>query len=132
MKLFPLLGPLALIACAGAGAGRPSDAALSAARRAAPAGAKVFALRCGSCHGENGVAPGTPPVMGSRALRPRPGLENGRDLLRRLKATMPPGDDAGSLTDAEYLAVTEYLLRVQRLAIPAPFDASSAASVRLR
>lgn len=122
---------MVLGACASRSGTGPSDAQLAAARKAAPAGAKVFALYCSSCHGEHGDAPFAPAAMGQRALRRRPGLENGLELFRYLKARMPPGDKAGSLSDEQYWAVTEYMLRVQERPLPDPFDASTAASVPL-
>ncbi|GMV15644.1 MAG: cytochrome c [Polyangiaceae bacterium] len=126
-----LLVSLALVACASRSGSGPSDAQLSAARKAAPAGAKVFALYCSSCHGEHGDAPFAPAAMGKQALRRRPGLENGLDLFRYVKARMPPGDKAGSLSEEQYWAVTEYMLRVQERPLQEPFDATTAPSVRL-
>ena len=127
---FALIG-LALCGCGrGPGAG-PTDAQLSSARKAAPAGAKVFALHCSSCHGEHGDAPMAPPAMGKHALRRRPGLENGLDLFDYLKSRMPPADKAGSLSERQYWDVTEYLLRVQGRDVPTPFERANAAGVML-
>lgn len=100
-----------LTACGGGSAAGPSDAQISAARKAVPAGAKVFALYCGSCHGEHGTAPMAPPVLGPSALR-RPELGTVAGLQQYLKRTMPPGKP-GSLSDAQYRDVAEYMLRVQ-------------------
>lgn len=101
-----------LTACGGGSAAGPSDAQVSAARKAVPAGAKVFALYCGSCHGEHGTAPMAPAVLGPSALR-QPELGTLAGLAHYLKRTMPPGKP-GSLSDAHYRDVAEYMLRVQR------------------
>lgn len=132
MTLRPaLLLSILVLACASRSGSGPSDAQLAAARKAAAAGAKVFALYCSSCHGEHGDAPFAPAAMGKNALKRRPGLENGLDVYRYVKARMPPGDKAGSLSDEQYWAVTEYMLRVQERPLPGRFDASTAASVPL-
>lgn len=122
---------LTLPGCGRSSGTGPSDARLSSARRAAPAGAKVFALHCSECHGEHGDAPMAPPAMGQRALGRRPGLENGLDLFNYLKARMPPGDQAGSLSDRQYWDVTEYVLRVQGRDVPSRFGPANAAGVTL-
>lgn len=103
---------LVLAACGRGSGGGPSDAQISAARRAVPAGAKVFALYCSSCHGEHGDAPMAPAVLGEGALN-RPELESVGGLHQYLKRSMPPGDAAGSLSDEQYRAVAEYMRRVQ-------------------
>lgn len=124
------LAALLLVACHGRALGGADEGNLIAARTAVPDGTKVFNLYCASCHGEHGVAPGVVPVMGPGALRSSFGT--GLDLLRYLEATMPPGPSAQDLSPADYVAVTEYLLRVQGVAVPEPFDARSAAGVQLR
>lgn len=126
-----ILGCAALSACAPRSGSGPSEARLAAARKAAPAGAKVFALHCSSCHGEHGDAPFAPKAMGKGALARRPGLESGLDLLRYLERSMPPGDKAGSLSAEQYLAVTEYLLRVQGRPVKEPVGPETLGGVRL-
>ena len=72
-------------------------------------GAAVYAASCAACHGADFTpAPGTPPLKGNAFLANWKGKAVG-DLHSRIHQTMPPGA-AGSLPDADYLAVTAYLL----------------------
>ena len=84
----------------------PSDAALVRARLAEPDGMRVFALRCASCHGETGNAPGAPPVMGPGTLAR---FERVADLQAFVAQRMPP-DDPVSEDDAR--VVSRYLAAV--------------------
>jgi len=109
MRLVLVLIAAGLAACAPAASPPPDDAVLVRARLVEPGGARVFALYCASCHGETGNAPGTPAVMGPRALDDfdsEPGL---RGFVSR---RMPP---RGTLEPDEVSAVSRYLWRVARL-----------------
>jgi mono/diheme cytochrome c family protein len=111
---------------------RPSDASVAAARKAVPRGARIFNLYCAHCHGEEGNAPGIPPVMGPGALRAMPGRETALELFRYNEARMPPGGRAASGLDrSDYWAVTEYLVRVAQRPLSGPLDERNAASVSL-
>ncbi|MBO9576997.1 MAG: PQQ-binding-like beta-propeller repeat protein [Sphingobium sp.] len=72
-------------------------------------GATVYAASCAACHGATFTpAQGTPPLKGGAFLANWKGQAVG-DLHAKIRQTMPPGG-AGSLPDADYLAVTAYLL----------------------
>jgi cytochrome c553 len=71
-------------------------------------GDKVWADACTTCHGDSGEGKGekNPAVVGGKALGK---FKNGGELLTYLKEKMPK-DDPGSLSDADYLAATAWLL----------------------
>lgn len=103
---------------------------LADARLAAPEGARAYNLHCASCHGERGEAPGqsalfTDPTLGER-------FATGLELLEFLEARMPPGARRESLTRADYLAVTEYLLRARGVSVGSRLDRAGASRVRLQ
>ncbi|MEB2312219.1 MAG: cytochrome c [Sorangiineae bacterium] len=97
-------------ACAPPGGAPPPDAALIEARLAQPYGAKVFNLRCASCHGEVGNAPGYPVVMGPGALQ---GFADQESLCEYIAAYMPPGSSRLAREDAQ--ATCDYLGRIARV-----------------
>jgi alcohol dehydrogenase (cytochrome c) len=104
------------------GAAAPAAAAPAAAARApaGPAalqasadGQRVYTASCASCHGADmSGAGGIPPLKGAAFLSNWRGRSFG-DLLAKVH-TMPPGA-ANSLPDADYRAVTTYLLQANDL-----------------
>jgi mono/diheme cytochrome c family protein len=96
----------------------PAAEAPPAAEPAAPAGGglteqlaqadKVWADSCSTCHGDGGEGKGkkNPAVVGGKALSK---YKTGGELLAYIKEKMPK-DDPGSLTEADYLAATAWIL----------------------
>jgi cytochrome c len=70
-------------------------------------GESVFAERCASCH----VAGGTGPVLDIIALAK---YGSALELFAYTRRTMPPGAP-GSLSEADYWAVTAYMLAAEDL-----------------
>lgn len=68
----------------------------------------VWGDSCSVCHGDSGEGKGkkNPAVVGGKALRK---YKTAGDLLGYLKEKMPK-DDPGSLSEADYLAATAWLL----------------------
>jgi PQQ-dependent dehydrogenase (methanol/ethanol family) len=93
-------------------AGPANDAAEPVALGGASSGKAVYEASCASCHGADFQgAGGVPPIRGSAFTtnwRGRPAA-----LLAKVR-TMPPGA-ANSLPDADYRAVTAYLLEANGL-----------------
>jgi cytochrome c len=105
-------------------------------------GAKLYAERCASCHGDAGEGKkNTPPLIGTAALPldPRPGAKvrktqfrTAGDVLEFVSKNMP-AKKPGSLQPEEYRAIVEYLLKANGVAMgPQPFDATTAAKIVLR
>lgn len=69
---------------------------------------KVWSDSCATCHGDKGEGKGkkNPAVVGGKALAK---YKNGGELLSYIKEKMPK-DDPGSLSEADYLAVTAWVL----------------------
>ena len=69
---------------------------------------KVWSDSCATCHGDKGEGKGkkNPAVVGGKALAK---YKNGGELLSYIKDKMPK-DDPGSLSEADYLAVTAWVL----------------------
>lgn len=132
MQPFPLgflfgsaLALLALASCAGGALGRgASTEAVDSARTATPQGATVFEQECAVCHGKRGQgAAAVPPVMGAGALAnssdERPPFVTAADVFAYVKREMPlPKNRAGTLSDAEYWAVTDFMLRAHGVDLP--------------
>jgi mono/diheme cytochrome c family protein len=95
-------------------------------------GEKVWGDSCSVCHGDSGEGKGkkNPAVVGGKALGT---YGTGADLLSYLKEKMPK-DDPGSLSEAEYLAATAWLLSKNgKLGeTSSALTAQSAAAVTLR
>jgi alcohol dehydrogenase (cytochrome c) len=88
-------------------------------------GRAVYAESCAACHGATFTpAQGVPPVQGAVFLANWKGRTLA-DLLGKVR-TMPPGA-AGSLPDADYLAVTAYLLQANGFPPGQPLPADDAA-----
>jgi alcohol dehydrogenase (cytochrome c) len=92
--------------------GGGAAAAASPAAGAGDAGQRVYTASCASCHGAdlNGSG-GIPPLAGAAFVVNWRG--RAADLLAKVR-TMPPGA-ANSLPDADYRAVTAWLLRTNAL-----------------
>lgn len=88
----------------------PRVAPESAPGAAAANGQAVYTEHCAACHGPamQGGA-GIPPLKGA-AFEANWKGKTANQLFAYLKSTMPPGG-AGTLNDAEYRAVTDYVLR---------------------
>ena len=86
---------------------RPAPAAPPAA--SAANGKAVYAEHCAACHGPalQGGA-GIPPIKGA-AFMANWKDKSADQLFAHIKSTMPPGG-GGTLSDAEYRAVTDYVL----------------------
>ncbi len=119
-----LVAGLAVAGCAG-GVGA-SGAQLASAQQAAPQGADVYASQCSDCHGKDGGGgPHAPPLMGPKGL-PLHGHDGdtgpfatGEDVFEYVKAKMPlPKSHAGTLSDAQYWAVTSYILAGKGVKLP--------------
>lgn len=127
----------ALGACAGATPGATAPE-LQAAEKIAPAGARVYAAECASCHGDRGQGEGAaPPVMGAGALPRqgghRPEFQSAADLFGYVKSAMPlPKKRAGSLSEEQYWAVTTYMAAASGKKVPeGGLSAENAASVSI-
>ncbi len=94
-------------------------------------GDKVWGDSCSVCHGDTGEGKGkkNPAVVGGKALGK---YKTGADLLAYVKEKMPK-DDPASLSEADYLAATAWLLSKNgKLGQSgAALTAASAASVTL-
>ena len=76
----------------------------------AAAGKAVYSANCAACHGADFTpAQGTPPVAGAAFLANWKGKSAG-DLYAFIRQNMPPGA-GGSLGEADYRAVTAYILQ---------------------
>jgi cytochrome c553 len=71
-------------------------------------GDKVWADSCSTCHGDQGEGKGkkNPPLVGPEGLHE---FKTGGDLYAYIKEKMPK-DDPGSLSEADALATTAWLL----------------------
>ena len=98
--------------------------------------------QCASCHGDHGEGnPKNPAVIGPEALprqapvlaRLRKGIvfETAKDVLAFVRTKMPL-KAPGTLSDAEALAVTSWMLSESKVDIERPLDATNAASIKLR
>jgi S-disulfanyl-L-cysteine oxidoreductase SoxD len=125
-SVLPALLSLALSGALGCGGGdkggdtTPAASAVPAeggAPEAAPAGGlsdqlaqgdKVWADSCTTCHGDSGEGKGekNPALVGGKALGR---FKTGGELFEYVKEKMPK-DGPGTLSDADYLAATAWLL----------------------
>jgi len=103
-------------------------------------GAALYGANCASCHGASGegvgnapavvgdgVLPLDPPAGASRNVQFRTAL----DVFLWVKETMP-GDDPGSLTDAEYVDILAFDLKANGVNLEAPLDGEVAKTLSLR
>jgi cytochrome c len=142
MRAFVIGSVLFVVACGGATpqpAGPPVPGGAAAGDQTAQ-GAQLYASKCAECHGDQGQ--GTkkaPPVVGKDALPldPRPGqkrtaqFHTAADVFTFVKAKMP-GDDPGSLSDADYLAILAFDLHANGVDLHGqPLDAASAGTIVL-
>ena len=129
---------LLVMACGGSGGSGSSPRALQTEKSEAPRGAQIYASECANCHGDRGEGAGrAPAVMGPGSLpltgAGRSEFVTARDLFDYLESTMPlPKRRAGSLSDADYWAVTSYLLESNGIEIPrAGLGESNAKELRI-
>ena len=119
----------------------PTSAGVTATSTAdAALGAKLFASKCSECHGDQGQgSKKAPPVVGKDALPkdPRPGqkrqaqFHTAADVLAFIKAKMP-GDDPGSLSDEDALAILAFDLQANGVDLKGqPLTRESAAQITL-
>ena len=76
----------------------------------ASAGADVYETACAVCHLANMQGTGDAPQLAGTDFRGFRGNEPAVELIRYLRAAMPPGEE-GSLSDGEYAAVSAYLMQ---------------------
>ena len=115
---------LVVAGCGGAmGAAAPQ---LASAQQQSPQGAQVYGGQCAGCHGKDGGGGAhAPPVMGAEGL-PLHGHDgdtgpfaSAQDVFGYIKAKMPlPKSHAGTLSDAQYWAVTNYILAGKGVKLP--------------
>jgi thiosulfate dehydrogenase len=82
--------------------------ALDAAAARPEVGARLYAERCGSCHGDDGAGTDDgPPVWGPRSFNTGAGLSKNANLAAWLKVAMPLGD--ATLTEQEALDIAAWV-----------------------
>ncbi|MEQ8280268.1 MAG: cytochrome c [Deltaproteobacteria bacterium] len=132
-KLTLLLSILACAAC-GSTTQTTTDAPTMIQR-----GAALYGEECAHCHGDGGQGTDRGPrVVGEGALPYAPRADSQRDINFRtaldvftwVKRTMP-GEDPGSLTDEEYLAIMAFALDANGVKLSAPLDAATAEAIVL-
>ena len=110
--------------CASTGGRGATDAAFSSAELTVPLGARVYANECASCHGDRGEGMGVvPALMGAGALpksrHDRPLFRTASDVAQYVETQMPlPKKRAGSLSAAQYWAVTSFMLKAHGIVLP--------------
>ena len=120
----------------GASAAAGSPAAVAAAggyfsAAQAASGATVYAGKCASCHGATLQGQSGPSLTGARFAKSLQAYGTGETMYNFISKQMP-ANAPGSLSTANYLAVTAYLL--QQNGYPSgshPLDATTLASVNL-
>jgi alcohol dehydrogenase (cytochrome c) len=127
-------------ACGGAQkSATTTTAAATAGGDPVAAGGQVYAKACAKCHGEGGAGTAkAPPVVGADALPldPRPGAKRNvqfataADVYTWVKAHMP-GDDPGSLSEQDALAVIAFDLQANGAQVPSPLTPEALATVKL-
>jgi len=102
-------------------------------------GKRLFAEQCASCHGDSLQGTDDAPVLVGKTalpLYPRAGskrtaeFHTAADVLGFVAANMP-ADEAGTLTNEQYLAVLSFALRVNGTALERPLDVDAAKSIVL-
>ena len=89
-------------------AGSAQQASFTAAQ--AEAGAALYESTCAACHLTSLQGSGDAPQVAGTDFRGFRGDEPAVELMRYVRATMPPGQE-GSLTEEEYAALTAYIMR---------------------
>ncbi|HTU69466.1 MAG TPA: PQQ-binding-like beta-propeller repeat protein [Candidatus Baltobacteraceae bacterium] len=113
-----------------AAAGSPAAAGYFTAAQAST-GATVYAGKCAACHGANLQGQSGPSLSGARFAKSLQAYGTGEQMYNFISKQMP-ANAPGSLSTANYLAVTAYLL--QQNGYPSgshPLDATTLASVNL-
>lgn len=132
--VFGMASALFVFGCASSTAG----VSVEQARSASPRGAKVYERECSGCHGDDGGGlSGTPRVMGAGALPLRGAsgklgpLRSAKDVFDYVSSEMPlPKARVGSLPEADYWAVVEFMLRGAGKDVPAEgLSAATASSI---
>ena len=100
--------PSGLAAALLCGSAAGQQASFTAAQAAA--GAEVYRDACAVCHLANLQGSDEAPQLAGRDFRGFRGNQLAVELIRYLRATMPPGEE-GSLSDEEYAAVAAYLMQ---------------------
>lgn len=96
----------------------------------AQAGRTLFSQRCQGCHGANGEGVRAPKVAGNPDLLSRYGTAGA--LSNKIKTTMPP-NAPGSLSDADALAATAFIMSLNGIAADGTaLTTANANSVALR
>ncbi|HEY5923723.1 MAG TPA: cytochrome c [Kofleriaceae bacterium] len=122
----------------------PAVVAAAALAEQYEAGKKVYTDKgCAKCHGDKGEGnKKNPAVMGEKALpekaaktaklRKGVAFKTAADVLGFVKAKMPAGKEAGTLTDDEAAAVTAWILSENKVKVEKKLDATNAAAINLR
>lgn len=130
--------PGLLLAVVGAGCGSSSNNSTDGPTMV-ERGAELYGAECAECHGDSGQGTDKgPPVVGEGALpfAPRPGAKRAvnfrtaLDVFQWVRVNMP-GDEPGSLTDDEYLAIMAFDLTANGIALEKPLDGETAAQIVL-
>jgi mono/diheme cytochrome c family protein len=102
-------------------------------------GKRLFAEHCASCHGDSLQGTDDAPALVGKAalpLYPRDGskrttqFKTAGDVLAFAVANMP-ADEAGTLTNEQYIAVLAFALRVNGAVLERPLDVDAAKSITL-
>ena len=110
----------------GIAAQQPATGVFTSAQ--ATAGKAVYDQRCAECHG-NDLGGGTGPALAGAGFVNAWGSRTTRDLLTRIKTTMPPGA-AGSLEDPAVTDIVAHILQTNgRPAGPRELRADSTVSI---
>lgn len=138
--VFPLTG-LFLVACSSSKPAETTTPTQPADPVAAQIeqGKQLYVEKCAKCHGDAGQ--GTkdgPPVVGKDAfpLDPRPGAKRdvqfhtAADVFAWATKTMP-GDDPGSLSTEQFLAIFAFDLTANGVKLTAPLDGAAAQAIVL-
>jgi S-disulfanyl-L-cysteine oxidoreductase SoxD len=144
--LFPIL----LVACSSSSPRSSTSPSTTPAQTAAPApadpvaaqveqGKQLYVARCAKCHGHAGQ--GTkdgPPVVGAGVFPQKPRAGSKRDAEFHTAADVfawtsrnMPGDDPGSLSTEQMLAVFAFDLTANGVKLDAPLDATRAQAIVL-
>jgi mono/diheme cytochrome c family protein len=133
-----LLGGFFLVACGGKAPPTTTPMAATAEEQVKQGG-ELYGAHCAKCHGASGEGgEKAPPVVGQGVLpaEPRSGskrtvqFNTAADVYAFVKRTMP-GDDPGSLSDHEYLAILAFDLSANGVKLDKPLDEAGAQAIAL-
>lgn len=139
------LAAVLLVACSSSSSPSPVAPTPPAAAPSDPVAAQIeqgkalYVANCAKCHGDGGQ--GTkddPPVVGEGVFPQNPRAGSKRDVEFKTAADVfawtakaMPGDDPGSLSTEQQLAVFAFDLTANGVKLTAPLDATQAAAIVL-